>query len=90
LKVNSQGALDTEVLDTVVDLEVVNGPGSQVFLDMEVELLEDSAMEEGFQQALVMELEYQGTLEVPRGMESLQPFPMEAEFPEASAMEAAI
>jgi hypothetical protein len=84
-KVIFQGALDTEVLNTVVDSEVVNGMRSQVFLVMEVEFLEDSAMEEVFQQALVMESEYQETSELARGMESLQPFPMEA-----SAIEAVI
>jgi hypothetical protein len=82
--------LDTEVLDTVVDLEVVNGPGSQVFLDMEVEFLEDLAMGEVFQQASIMESEYQETSGAPHGMESLQPLPMEAEFLKASALEAAI
>jgi hypothetical protein len=57
---------------------------------MEVEFLQESAMGEVFRQALLMESEYQETSEAHRGMESLQHFPMEAEFPEASAMEAAI
>jgi hypothetical protein len=72
-----------------VDLKVLNGPGSQAFLDTEVECLEDSAMGEDSQQAFAMESEYQEMSEAPRGMASLQPLAMETEYPEASPTEAA-
>jgi hypothetical protein len=86
----SQGALDTVVLDTAADLKVLNGPGSQAFLDTEVECLEDSDMEEDSQQALAMESGYQETSEAPHGMASLQCLDMETLYPEPSAMVAVI
>jgi hypothetical protein len=70
-------------------LEVVNGAGYQVSLSTEMEPQEALAMEAASQELMATEYKFQKALEAHRGVEFQVVLPVETEFLEVPAIEAA-